>query len=70
MFKPSPEGCIEEIILVAKNILMNLTLYSTTIYGLKKAIIYAMKIEERLSKGWRPFNINFTIGDLYDLGKY
>lgn len=38
--------------------------------GLEISISNAKSIQQRLDKGWRPIDTRFTLGDLFDLGKY
>jgi hypothetical protein len=38
--------------------------------GLELAVSNARAIQLRLDKGWRPIDIRFTLGDLFDLGGY
>jgi hypothetical protein len=38
--------------------------------GLALAVSNARSIQRRLDKGWRPIDVRFTMGDLFDLGRY
>lgn len=38
--------------------------------NLNIAVLYAKEIQERLLLGWRPQNISFTLGELFDIGNY